>query len=445
MMIGAPLFKASPFYTVIEPLTPVLECKGWCCLQQDWAISSNRFRLMIVYQVVVRETTRDTVQATINLRQDVADQLNNGSARAMVYCAAESALSPFSRVDIAFPYQVEIKVNQDEVKSNLRGLKGKPGSTRPADITDLMRKRAGYSNEMIITYALTKTRFFLVVNLVRQHPVGALVAKLKAGKTISKERVLREMATKAEDTDIIATSTIMSLKCPLSTMRIEVPCRSTVCNHNQCFDAASFLQLQEQAPTWTCPVCNKSVSFDHLHVDQYVDDILSNTSNLVDQVTIEPNGKWSTKIEAQQPPKSTNRHSSSDADDDLIEVQEAPRVSSIKIESSHEPAMLRTPPISSREPSTSSGPPTSSSNKRPAAQVVDLTLSSDEDEEPVRVPKRHNTSGLSSGANNINGLDRMPIRSNGIAPSMPNQPVQSLNPFLAPNQYPPMGYMRPPP
>lgn len=76
--------------------------------------------------------------------------------------------------------------------------------------------------------------------------------------------------SKAEDSDIVATSCIMSLKCPLSTLRIGIPCRSTVCSHNQCFDATSFLQLQEQAPTWTCPVCSKLVNFGDLEVDLYV-------------------------------------------------------------------------------------------------------------------------------------------------------------------------------
>ena len=73
----------------------------------------------------------------------------------MIYCAADP-ISPFSRVDIEFPYQLEIKVNQDEVKANLRGLKNKPGTTRPADITSLLRHKAGYSNHVVITYALTK-------------------------------------------------------------------------------------------------------------------------------------------------------------------------------------------------------------------------------------------------------------------------------------------------
>lgn len=73
--------------------------------------------------------------------------------------------------------------------------------------------------------------------------------------------------SKAQDADIVATSTIMSLKCPLSTVRMELACRSTLCSHNQCFDGKSFLQLQEQAPTWTCPVCNKVISFEALALD----------------------------------------------------------------------------------------------------------------------------------------------------------------------------------
>ena len=442
MKIGAPLFKLSPFYTVVEPLTPVLECKGWCYVSDGPSFSNNLVLIKVLF--LVREVTRDSIQTTINFRQDVADQLNSGSARAMIYCAADSTFSPFTRVDIAFPYQVEIKVNQDEVKSNLRGLKGKPGSTRPADITDLLRKRTGYNNEVAVNYALTKTRFFMVVNLVKRHPVEALVARLKAGKTISKDRVLREMATRAEDADIVATSSIMSLKCPLSTLRIDVPCRSTVCNHNQCFDAASFLQLQEQGPTWTCPVCNKGVSFDHLQIDQYVDDILQKTSKTIDQVTIEPTGKWSTITDSQSSPITNNRDASSEADDDLIEIQEPPRISSIKAEGSHEPSMLRTPPVSSREPSTSSGPQPSGSNKRPAAQVVDLTLSSDEDDEPIRAPKRQNTSGQSHEFPDTSSVNQMPIRSHGTIPTASHQHTQPSNPFLPPSLYQSMGYGRPP-
>lgn len=74
----------------------------------------------------------------------------------MVYCAAETGLNQYTKSDIAFPYQVELKTNLDEVKANLRGLKNKPGTTRPADVTNYIRKRPGYQNLITMTYALTQ-------------------------------------------------------------------------------------------------------------------------------------------------------------------------------------------------------------------------------------------------------------------------------------------------
>ena len=334
----------------------------------------------------------------------------------MIYCTTDTANSPFSRVDIAFPHQVEIKVNQDEIKGNLRGLKNKPGTTRPADITDLLRKRNGYSNDIAITYALTKNRYYLVVNLVRQITVESLVEKLKSGKIISRDRVINEMKTKAEDTDVVATSTILSLKCPLSTLRIQVPCRSTLCNHNQCFDAASFLQLQEQAPTWTCPICNKIVNFSNLHVDAYVDDILRSTPKSTEQVTIEPTGGWSVKS-GSRASRTTRTDRASDDDDrgDVLEIEALEsQAAPVKIEQNNERSLLDTP-ISSRTTSTPILPRQNGTNKRPAAPVVDLTLSSDEDEQPVRPRKRPNLNGFAVGAGNAESSDKLPIRPSGAS------------------------------
>ncbi|KAI9923545.1 SUMO ligase siz1 [Aspergillus wentii] len=331
-------FKDSPFYTILESLTPTKECK-------------------------VREQTRDSVDLKVDLSPNVASRLQaDPNLRVMVYCAADTGLNQYTKSDIAFPHQVELKANLDEVKANLRGLKNKPGTTRPAD------------------------RFFVTVNLVQRHPVEELVAELKARKTISNEQVLREMKNKADDSEIVATSSVMSLKCPLSTLRIEVPCRSVICTHNQCFDASSFLQLQEQAPTWTCPVCSKATSFESLQIDQYVDNILHSTSTDVDQVTIEPDGKWSS-------PKADDSSAvggvtpATDDDDELIEIKE-PGITPVKQESIPLNLSLQRTPAQSREPSTSSAAHRST-NKRLASQVIDLTGSDeDDDNSPVRPAKR---------------------------------------------------------
>jgi E3 SUMO-protein ligase PIAS1 len=73
---------------------------------------------------------------------------------------------------------------------------------------------------------------------------------------------------KAYDPDIEATSLNLSLKCPLSYMRLSNPCRAVSCSHIQCFDATSYLQLQEQGPQWLCPICNKPAPFDQLAIDE---------------------------------------------------------------------------------------------------------------------------------------------------------------------------------
>ncbi|KAH0565786.1 hypothetical protein GP486_000805 [Trichoglossum hirsutum] len=301
---------------------------------------------------------------------DIEKLASDKTIRAMVYCAVESALASYTKADIAFPHQVELKVNNDEVKANLRGLKNKPGSTRPADITDLLHKKPRYENTITLTYALTQKKFAFVVNLVKVHPVEELANRLKMGKVISCEQAIKEMVNKAQDADLVATSTVMSLKCPLSTLRMELPCRST---------------LQEQAPTWTCPICNKLINFEALVVDQYVNNILQRTPQSVDQVTIEPDGKWSQNA---LPTTSGQINGSTiqngDDDDDIIEIRDT-RLTSLKSDYAPAPAPgPKTPSINSREPSA----PLSSSSKR---HVIDLTISDDEDE-PPRPAKRTLTS-----------------------------------------------------
>lgn len=77
---------------------------------------------------------------------------NPTGMRVMAFCAAGNQ----GIQDICFPYQSELKVNGGEVKANLRGLKNKPGSTRPVDITSHLRlKPSTYNNNVEFTYALT--------------------------------------------------------------------------------------------------------------------------------------------------------------------------------------------------------------------------------------------------------------------------------------------------
>ncbi|CAE7007728.1 hypothetical protein PTNB85_01306 [Pyrenophora teres f. teres] len=355
-------FKESPFFTILDLVL------GGMTLEASPSHRNHLTKSLIINEAVCR-------------------RLKDDSARLLLFSAIEQPLAPYTRLDIAFPSQIEVRVNEEEVKANYKGLKNKPGSTRPVDITDFIRtKIANQRNTVNITYALTQKarpeKYNLFIYLVRKYSIDELTQRIKQRNVITRQSVLSEMLEKANDPDIEVGSSVMSLKDPISTLRIVTPCRSTVCTHNQCFDAESFLQLQEQAPTWTCPICNKTISYEALAVDQYVEEILNKARN-TDQVTIKPSGEWSTEKDV-KPKKNHHHHhhhhDDDDSEDDLVEIPDY-RIQAIKSEAAPTPTSITTPPLPSREASTAPR-----SGQKRTAEVVDLTLS--DDDEPPRPTKK---------------------------------------------------------
>ncbi|XP_078095356.1 zinc finger MIZ domain-containing protein 1-like isoform X3 [Mustelus asterias] len=85
----------------------------------------------------------------------------------------------------------------------------------------------------------------------------------------------------------------VSLKCPITFRRIQLPARGHDCKHIQCFDLESYLQLNCDRGTWRCPVCNKTALLEGLEVDQYMWGILAAIQNTeFEEVTIDPTCSW---------------------------------------------------------------------------------------------------------------------------------------------------------
>ncbi|KAF5539505.1 hypothetical protein FPHYL_12278 [Fusarium phyllophilum] len=299
---------------------------------------------------------RNTITYPIRLDDHPALQkcVNDPSYRVMVFCAGDT----LGIQDVAFPHQSELKVNGGEVKANLRGLKNKPGSTRPVDITKALRLRPKYTNNVEFTYALTSKNFYLVINVCKITSVEQLAERIANGKKISIDSVKQELNAKAQDPDV----------------------------------------LQEQGPQWQCPICNKSATFEQLAVDAYVKDILENTPKSQETVTIEPNGEWHLKSTDDSSQGHTNGKSSyanafDDDDDDLV-ISEVNSIGHRRLETPKISTPISTPLTAGRDVSSSAGPRgiASTSAKRPIAAVIDLTLSDDDDDDPPPPPKRQNTS-----------------------------------------------------
>ncbi|NXY00079.1 ZMIZ2 protein, partial [Centropus bengalensis] len=85
----------------------------------------------------------------------------------------------------------------------------------------------------------------------------------------------------------------VSLKCPITFRRIQLPARGHDCRHVQCFDLESYLQLNCERGTWRCPVCNKTALLEGLEVDQYMLGILIYIQNSEhEEITIDPTCSW---------------------------------------------------------------------------------------------------------------------------------------------------------
>ncbi|KAF9955343.1 SUMO ligase siz1 [Modicella reniformis] len=229
-----------------------------------------------------------------------------------------------------FPHVCEVKVNGRVLDANLRGMKNKPGTVSPANITRLCRLETGDPNKIEFIYANSTKRYYVSTHLVKKFSVESIVSEVEHGKFLSKEKMLQILEDRNKDDEIMATSSTLSLKCPLGFQRIKIPCRSSYCQHLQCFDAFTFFNLNEQTPTWTCPVCNRSMhSWEEIVVDGYFKDILSSTPYNLESITVQADGTWELpSATAQAPPSSPKKKptmkpgvnvfmiDSDDADDD---------------------------------------------------------------------------------------------------------------------------------
>merc|ERR1711933_248267 len=96
----------------------------------------------------------------------------------------------------------------------------------------------------------------------------------------------------SDDDDVVCGETKVSLRCPLSICRINIPIRGTECTHPQCVDLNTFLAFSHRTGTWQCPVCLKPVKFNQIVIDNEMKEILAQTDDDIDLVRLYPNGSF---------------------------------------------------------------------------------------------------------------------------------------------------------
>ncbi|XP_040474235.1 zinc finger MIZ domain-containing protein 2 isoform X1 [Falco naumanni] len=121
-------------------------------------------------------------------------------------------------------------------------------------------------------------------------PAEHCIAKIK--RNFSSGTIPGTPGPNGED-GVEQTAIKVSLKCPITFRRIQLPARGHDCRHIQCFDLESYLQLNCERGTWRCPVCNKTALLEGLEVDQYMLGILIYIQNSEhEEITIDPTCSW---------------------------------------------------------------------------------------------------------------------------------------------------------
>lgn len=117
-------------------------------------------------------------------------------------------------------------------------------------------------------------------------------------------------------------------------------------------------------------------------------DIINGTPESVEQATIEPNGKWVLPGGARKSTRSESVGLLDDEDFCISDMFATPVASASTPRGPGARNYLDTPSNNGSRGSSAVPKPTASSNKRPVSEIIDLTLS--DDDEPPRPAKRAN-------------------------------------------------------
>ena len=212
------------------------------------------------------------------------------------FCLAEVT----SDQDDNYPLNLFLNVNQQSItlpsfNFPTNALAQPKRLCRPLDITSACVIKPVNLNDIHMTWTddpLHKHCFSVV--LAQRLSCEILLKRLKSSSFHHPDHTrafVKQKLAASMDSEISFTCLKISLMCPLSKMKMKVPIRSKSCNHLQCFDASTFLQMNEKKPTWVCPICDKTTQFESLIVDGLFLEILDQAPNATEIQFLE-DGSW---------------------------------------------------------------------------------------------------------------------------------------------------------
>ncbi|XP_025208606.1 E3 SUMO-protein ligase PIAS1-like [Melanaphis sacchari] len=166
---------------------------------------------------------------------------------------------------------------------------------RPINISHYLKLNPMLANSITVNWIPDGKKYAIALFIVKKLSSDDLIKKLQEKEARSSEETKNNIIKKlaVSDSDFAPTSYRFSLVCPLGKIRMKIPAKSIHCDHIQCFDAETFILMNEKKPQWMCPTCNKSCLYDDIRIENYFMEIVT-SPKLENNMEIEilADGSW---------------------------------------------------------------------------------------------------------------------------------------------------------
>uniref|UniRef100_A0A0C9S7J0 TSA: Wollemia nobilis Ref_Wollemi_Transcript_13454_3911 transcribed RNA sequence n=1 Tax=Wollemia nobilis TaxID=56998 RepID=A0A0C9S7J0_9CONI len=251
-----------------------------------------------------------TVEKTFTLTRAIKDLFQKTDYELQVWCILLNDKVPFR---MHWPQSADLRVNGISIKVINRQSNQLLGANSRDD-GPLIQACSREGANRIILRAYDSRPFVVGVRIIRHQSVQQVLNRIpieSQGEPFEEAlaRVCRCVGGGASlengndsdsDLEVVAESNIVNLRCPMSGSRIKIAGRFKPCVHMGCFDLESFVELNQRARKWQCPICLKNYSLENVIIDPYFNRITSFMERYTEDVTeveVKVDGSWRPKLE----------------------------------------------------------------------------------------------------------------------------------------------------
>eukprot|EP01130_Rhizamoeba_saxonica_P008889 TRINITY_DN359_c0_g1_i1.p1 TRINITY_DN359_c0_g1~~TRINITY_DN359_c0_g1_i1.p1 ORF type:complete len:640 (-),score=124.66 TRINITY_DN359_c0_g1_i1:1500-3332(-) len=249
------------------------------------------------YYETIKKLTKDTKLKVSNtglwnltfnvvLNQDIHEKIsdNNSIYQVKLCCVENSNRNKCLKI----PQKLRVIINDKDLVEKSKRVTAYDQAFG-SDISNLCVLG---NNTIHIQSWIPTTELVFFIQVTKTISIEELEQEQKNRKLSYEEGLKRAIKSFGDDDDIMAVSLKLSLRCPLTLLKIENPVRGRNCSHLQCFELSAYLQMNKNHPTFLCPVCSKFASYSSLIIDEYIQKILESTGEDIEEVVIEKDGTW---------------------------------------------------------------------------------------------------------------------------------------------------------